>query len=62
MGLSSLQSPTTTLTDTHLCYNSFSVMPAAGELEQLDALLWRKDLGNVRQGSDDLLRGRIRQL
>ena len=61
MGLSSLQSPTTTLTDTHLCCNSFSVMPAAGELEQLDALLWRKDLG-VRQGGDDLLRGRLRQL
>src|SRR5437899_2095735 len=61
-GLSYLQSTTTTLTDHHLFLNSLSVMPAAGELNQLGALLWREYLCNVPQGSDKPLGSRIRQL
>src|SRR5437899_2312021 len=62
MSLSYLQSTTTTLTDHHLFFNSLSVMPAAGELQQLGALLWREYLCNIPQGCDNPLGGRIRQL
>src|SRR5262249_12408624 len=57
-----LQTTASILTDIPLFLTGLPGAPAASELQQLGTLLWREYVGNVRQGCDKPLRGRIHQL